>query len=211
MQQFLQQYAAALRIVRVEGFCLTAQADVRCMCIARRIAIAFNQALTETDLPKCFKEAHVTFTTPSILTVDDDEAACGKAVYLMEPYLPGAWRKWLQNDGSILSARSIPALLEAFVHFSYHKSRQEAFADGGLMVLDLQGCLVQNAAPEPAHSCFQLTDPSISTAAADPSFQFGETNHGMEAIGRFMDGHDCSEICSALGLEPRDASTSPAS
>ncbi len=189
---------------------LALQADVRCMCIANRIADAFNQALAKSNLPKCFKEAQITFSTPSIVVIPDDEAACGKAVYLMEPHLAGTWAKWLQNDGSTLTGRQLPALLEAFVHFSYSSTRQEAFFDGGLMVLDLQGCLVYKTTPESVCACFTLTDPSISTAAADPSLHFGETNHSMEAIHRFMHAHQCSEICEALDLNQADA-VSPSS
>ena len=180
------------------------QADVRCMCIARRIADAFNCALARTSLPKSLKEAKVVFNVPSIVTVADSEAACGKAAYLLEPHLAGKWCKWLQNDGSPLSGRKLPALLEAFVHFSYRKSQQESFFEGGLMVLDLQGCLVQKSAPGPACSRFQLTDPSISTAAEDSHSQFGETNQGKTAIKKFLDVHKCSKICRALWLDMED-------
>ncbi|KAK9865009.1 hypothetical protein WJX84_003219 [Apatococcus fuscideae] len=167
------------------------EADVRCMCIANRIADGFNQALRQTSLPKCFKEARVTFNVPSIMTVPDDDAACGKAVYLLEPHLPGEWRKWLQNDGSTFPGRDVPALLEAFVHYSYHDSRSDGDVKIRLMVLDLQGNLTQNRGPGPACSCFQLTDPSISTVADDT--RFGETNHGIEGIHKFLHGHQCSE------------------
>lgn len=176
------------------------QVDVRCMCIAKRIADAFNLALARTTLPKSIKQARITFGVPSIVTVPDAEAGPGKAVYLMEPYLPGEWKKWLQNDGSTFADRKVPALLEAFVHYSYTRTRQEGLPKGGLMVLDLQGSLTQNCASGQACSNFQLTDPSISTGADDPGLEFGETNHGMEAIRRFLDSHECSEICQALSL-----------
>ena len=178
------------------------QVDVRCMCIAKRIADAFNQELAQTNLPKSIKEARVTFSVPSIVSVPDIEAEPGTAVYLMEPHLPGEWKKWLQNDGSMFADRKVPALLEAFVHYSYAQTREEALLKGGLMILDLQGSLTQTCGSGQACSNFQLTDPSISTAVDDLAVDFGETNHGMNGISRFLDSHKCSEICQALGLAP---------
>ncbi|KAK9834648.1 hypothetical protein WJX74_006615 [Apatococcus lobatus] len=176
------------------------EVDVRCLCIAKRIADAFNKALTQTSLPKSIREARITYSIPSIVSAPDSEVDSGRVVYLMEPHLPGEWKKWLQNDGSMFADRKVPALLEAFVHYSYHKTRKEALLQGGLMILDLQGSLMQNCGHGQACSNFQLTDPSISTGMDDPDADFGETNHGIDGINRFLDSHECSEICRALGL-----------
>jgi len=88
------------------------------------------------------------------------------------------------------SAMSMQAgLPEAFSHFTWDYTKK-------LMVLDIQGVLVEN--PH-GGGMFYLTDPAISSV--DKSF--GATDLGQQAINNFLESHSCTTACNTVKLEAK--------
>jgi len=83
--------------------------------------------------------------------------------------------------------------LHAFSHFSYVRS------GGRLMVVDLQGSLVQ----DDGQRTYVLTDPAIhqerDNRRGGLQFkvrrQFGRTDRGREGMKAFFETHECNDIC----------------
>ena len=108
--------------------------------------------------------------------------------YLMEPIIQPFY-KYTNNAGWINdSACTSIQMLEAFCHYTYHKS------GGNLLVCDLQGLFKVNR-----HAFFKsryiLTDPAICSRKR----QFGPTDLGEKGIESFFANHVCNKFCRKYG------------
>jgi len=127
----------------------------------------------------------LSFTEVSVL-LDENK------VYCMEPFLPGDFTKYNNNDGAVADPEQDEACdinifnaAQAFSHYSYFVSK------GVCMIVDLQG--VRNTLTDPAmHSMFG-SDPPIPTDCMSLGM-----NH-------FFVNHDCNDICSRMKLPPHPA------
>ncbi|CAJ1038347.1 Alpha-kinase family, putative [Leishmania shawi] len=118
-----------------------------------------------------------------------------EVMFVMEPMLSGRFTKYNSNYGEIYREDKKAALTsteakrrtqifeaaEAFSHFTLVES------GGSMLVCDLQGV-----------NDF-LTDPQIHT---EDGKGLGMGNMGQEGIDKWIEKHDCNEICRALGLQP---------
>jgi hypothetical protein len=96
---------------------------------------------------------------------------------LILPYL-----KFTSNNGWI-SDEQAGLALEAFTHFTYHRS------GGSLIVCDLQGRWRKAGPNRPRR--YELSDPAICSR----SRSFGPTDLGEKGIDSFFCNHSCNEFC----------------
>ncbi|KAG5465038.1 hypothetical protein GH5_08558 [Leishmania sp. Ghana 2012 LV757] len=118
-----------------------------------------------------------------------------EVMFVMEPMLSGRFTKYNSNYGETYREDKKAALTsaeakrrteifeaaEAFSHFTLVES------GGSMLVCDLQGV-----------NDF-LTDPQIHT---EDGKGLGMGNMGQEGIDKWVEKHECNEICSALGFQP---------
>eukprot|EP00794_Sanderia_malayensis_P020815 gene20815-22858_t len=105
----------------------------------------------------------------------------------IEIFIPGMFRKYVNNTGDIVTNDGSEAALKAetFAHYTYFASKKH------LMVLDLQGC------------DFSLCDPEIASTElydADQQINFCAGNLTIQAIRNFLSQHVCNEYCRMLKL-----------
>eukprot|EP00111_Clytia_hemisphaerica_P008671 TCONS_00025364-protein len=108
----------------------------------------------------------------------------------VEPYVPGKFIKYINNDGEIGKSKVNKLFYdkaEALAHFSYQES------DEKLMLLDIQG------------SGLTLYDPEIATAdefvdTKGERFFCGGNLNG-EAMDLFLHNHRCNIYCKLVSLE----------
>lgn len=107
----------------------------------------------------------------------------------VEPYVPGKFIKYINNDGEIGKSKVNKLLYdkaEALAHFSYHES------DEKLMLLDIQG------------SGLTLYDPEIATAEEFVGLEgeryFCGGNLNGEAMDLFFEKHRCNIYCKLVSL-----------
>ncbi|GET93553.1 myosin heavy chain kinase a-like protein [Leishmania tarentolae] len=140
------------------------------------------------SIPEPFQKQRTGFF--SYKTQDTDEV-----MFVMEPMLSGRFTKYNSNYGetyreekkaSLTSSEAkrrteIFEAAEAFSHFTLVES------GGSMLVCDLQG----------VHDF--LTDPQIHTVDGKG---LGMGNMGQEGIDKWIEKHECNEICRSLGLQP---------
>ena len=111
----------------------------------------------------------------------------GDEVVFIEPFLPGEFEKYVNNDGNVLDNEcEIGLKAQAFVHFSYVVFDKQA------LVLDVQGCN------------FSMTDAEIATStitSVGNTGLFCGGNFREEGIARFFEQHTCNDYCRLLELE----------
>ncbi|KAL0215170.1 hypothetical protein P9112_007354 [Eukaryota sp. TZLM1-RC] len=134
------------------------------------VASQFADAFNERNPPK-----KVSFLPCFVLELCDRP---GRPLCNVESYAEGVFRKHNNNYGFVDKQcnRSTP---QAFSHFTYHASNNE------LLVVDIQG--VENI----------FTDPQIHSVAGN---DFGLGNLGKNGMKRFLESHQCNEICQYLEL-----------
>jgi len=135
-----------------------------------------------------------------ILVTRGDVMVVRNQTYLVEPWIR-YFEKFTSNNGWILSKDDNPyawkvELLEAFCHFTYHKS------GGQLIVCDLQGRYKHNDFSK-KRCRFELTDPAICSRRRS----YGPTDMGEKGIETFFYHHVCNRFCNVDGQQwarPRD-------
>ncbi|CAG9584003.1 myosin heavy chain kinase a-like protein [Leishmania major strain Friedlin] len=119
----------------------------------------------------------------------------GEVMFVMEPMLSGKFTKYNSNYGETYREDKKAALTssearrrteifeaaETFSHFTLVES------GGSMLVCDLQG----------VNDFF--TDPQIHT---EDGKGLGMGNMGQEGIDKWIEKHECNDICRALGLQP---------
>ncbi len=103
---------------------------------------------------------------------------------VVEPYIPGVFKKWLSNAGWV-NTEEITTSLPAFTHWTWVET------GGQLIVCDLQGVKDVNGVPG-----YTLTDPAINSLTSS----YGITDLGPGGIGQFFTTHTCNDICRNLGI-----------
>jgi hypothetical protein len=101
-------------------------------------------------------------------------------LYSGEPYIAGQYIKHSDNFGWVNTdaARGTP---HAFSHFTYEASNRQ------LVIVDMQGV-----------NDF-YTDPQIHTLDRNA---FGDGNLGFAGLWTFLETHECTSVCEAVGLFP---------
>ena len=110
-------------------------------------------------------------------------------LYLVEPLIR-YFKKYTSNNGWIANKYSGDVAgwevdaMEAFTHYTYHKS------GGQLIVCDLQGRYRHDRYSK-KKSRFELTDPAICSR----SRSYGPTDLGEKGIETFFANHTCNKFC----------------
>jgi hypothetical protein len=101
-----------------------------------------------------------------------------RLIFCLEPFLPGEYKKFNNNNGYVSSsaARCTP---QTFSHVTYH------FSGGAVMVTDIQG--VGNI----------FTDPQIHSLDGK---EYGRGNLGERGMRKFLDSHTCTQLCAFFNL-----------
>ena len=97
---------------------------------------------------------------------------------IIEENLGLDFKEFIEKDGT--SVLIDPTSLDAFVHYSYHKS------GGKLVVVGLRGVEVENG--------YKLTCPVIHSYGQI----YGETDRGEEGIIKAFEHHRCTNMCYAM-------------
>lgn len=112
--------------------------------------------------------------------------------YLVEPLIR-YYEKYTSNTGWIGNTdRWQVRCLEAFSHYSYHRS------GGEMLICDIQG-RYRNNRYNPSKSRFELADPAICSR----NRRFGPTDLGEKGIDSFFANHVCNEFCNNNWARPR--------
>ena len=131
------------------------------------------------------------FVSPSLFLtkMSDSKWKC----FFVEPYIKGDFKKFNNNGGYVFKAPSemelasrISDALQAFSHYSWHKSQHK------ILVCDLQGVMTEKGA--------LLTDPSIHSCTED--LFYGSTDLQSPGMDTFFTSHKCNRVCKAMKLEP---------
>ena len=102
---------------------------------------------------------------------------------IVEDYIPGEFKKWLNNYGYVSPEVSFAKAMPAFAHWSWW------YTNGEKMVADLQGVR--------SDSEYTLTDPVLMSGTANGK-TYGCTDTGVEGIAMFFMNHKCNEFCNNL-------------
>ncbi|XP_077863452.1 alpha-protein kinase vwkA-like [Saccoglossus kowalevskii] len=111
----------------------------------------------------------------------------GEPYYTIEKFLPGKFKKYLNNNGvAAKDGGVITDKMCSFAHWCYQKY------SGRILLLDLQGV------------DYTLTDVAIATwelfDEGTHDILFGMDNISRQAIVTFSKDHSCSEYCAFLNL-----------
>lgn len=146
--------------------------------VAENLAQEFNKlaaqrrAKTDDGQP-----ISIAFLTSSVVRAEREG---GYEPVAVEPYLPGEYRKFNDNQGN---TEIESAIVEAFCYFTYINSNKL------MVVTDIQGV-----------GTF-YTDPQIHTFDGTG---FGAGNMGPQGIERWLRGHTHNLVCEQLGLPSPD-------
>jgi Alpha-kinase family len=105
--------------------------------------------------------------------------------YLVEPLIR-YFQKYTSNNGWIADAGWEGEAMEAFSHYTYHKS------GGNMIVCDLQGRYRHDFRND-SRCRFELTDPAVCSR----SRSYGVTDMGEKGIESFFANHVCNQFCSS--------------
>lgn len=154
------------------------ESEAQTQMVAEDYAQQFNKLCASKGLSHC-----LAFVPVSVVRLRSEQAGPGapEETYSIEPYLPGEYVKYSDNDGHT-EVESDTAM--AFSYFTHHVS------GGALVITDIQGV-----------GTF-YTDPQIHTLDGQG---FGAGNLGERGIERFLRSHRHSLLCEQLGLPSQDA------
>ena len=145
--------------------------------VAEDYSQQFNKLAASKGLPQ-----RLGFVPVSVVDIPASQRGEPDETYSFEPYLPGEYVKYNDNDGH---AEVEDETASAFCFFTYHVS------GGALVITDIQGV-----------GSF-YTDPQIHTIDGEG---FGAGNLGERGIERYLLMHRHSLLCEQLGLPNPDAS-----
>jgi len=145
--------------------------------VAENHAQDFNKLCAEKGLQTRYS---IAFLPASVVRTERDGENGQYEPLAMEPYLPGEYRKFNDNNGHTETESDV---VNAFCYFTYIHSNKL------MVVTDIQGV-----------GTF-YTDPQIHTFDGEG---FGAGNMGQEGIERWLRGHTHNLICEQLGLPSPD-------
>jgi hypothetical protein len=112
----------------------------------------------------------------------------GDSFFSLEPFIPGNYVKFNNNNGFVDKALEIShPLMQTFSHFTY------SYSKGLVMVTDVQGVVESDGN-------YKLTDPAIHTADSSTCLK-DPTNLGRDGMAAFFATHVCNSFCRALSLK----------
>lgn len=148
--------------------------------VAEDYAQQFNKLCASKGLSHC-----LAFVPVSVVRLrsesEQDDGGEEEETFSIEPFLPGEYVKYSDNDGHTETEDEASS---AFSFFSHHVS------GGALVITDIQGV-----------GTF-YTDPQIHTLDGQG---FGAGNLGERGIRRFLQSHRHGLLCEKLGLPSPDA------
>ena len=148
---------------------------------SQRLARNFNK-FSGTNYPISFTEVSVYQVTKQ----SDPNATPKLNEYvIVEDYIPGNFKKWLNNYGSVSPEVSFAKAMPAFAHWSWW------YTKGDKMIADLQG--VRSDHPPK----YTLTDPVLMSGTVNGR-RYGCTDTGVEGIAMFFINHECNDFCDSL-------------
>ena len=145
---------------------------------SQKLAENFNQYLN-SDRPISFTEISVYIITKQ---PNPTRPKLNEHV-IVEDYIPGEFKKWLNNYGYVSDEVSFALSMPAFAHWSWW------YTNGEKMIADLQGVRSDKA--------YTLTDPVLMSGSVDGR-RYGCTDTGVEGIAMFFLNHQCNSFCNAL-------------
>ncbi|XP_060069385.1 uncharacterized protein LOC132549458 [Ylistrum balloti] len=146
---------------------------------------AFAAEFKNIAFPQCFMttiETVSTFNRQFKMSDGHNRKLRKNEIAVFESYIDGRFQTFINEDGVIQNG--CPEYLEAFCHYTYHKSR------GKLIVTGLKGVKTNDK--------FQLTAPIIHSLTGT----FGSDDCGKEAIFKFFLGHTCKSSCKTSWRHP---------
>ena len=156
---------------------LSARGEAMTQMVAEDYSQQFNKLAASKGLPQ-----RLGFVPVSVVDIPASQRGEPDETCSFEPYLPGEYVKYNDNDGH---AEVEDETASAFCFFTYHVS------GGALVITDIQGV-----------GSF-YTDPQIHTIDGEG---FGAGNLGERGIERYLLMHRHSLLCEQLGLPNPDAS-----
>jgi Alpha-kinase family len=119
-----------------------------------------------------------------LITKGDVKQTSDGTMYLIEPFIR-YFCKFTSNNGYInREAGWEGQAMEAFTHYTYHKS------GGSLIVCDLQGRYRLDTFKK--NRCrFELTDPAVCSRTK----KYGPTDLGEKGIESVFANHQCNQFC----------------
>lgn len=145
---------------------------------SQKLAEGFNK-YSKTNYP-------IKFTDVNILIVTQQAANATPKLneyVVVEDYIPGQFKKWLNNYGYISDEVSFAKSMPAFAHWSWWHT------GGEKMIADLQGVRSDDG--------YTLTDPVLMSGSVNGR-RYGCTDTGVEGIAMFFLNHKCNDFCSSL-------------
>ncbi len=111
----------------------------------------------------------------------------GEECFTIEEFVPGNFRKFVNNDGSMCDINyedEIDLKAGCLAHFSYEKTNKE------LILLDIQGC------------DHKMIDPEIASAELthQNEYLFTTGNLSTFAMEKFCQSHRCNRYCTLIKL-----------
>jgi hypothetical protein len=146
---------------------------------SQKLAGGFNK-YSRTNYPINFTDISI----PKITTQRSPNATPKLNEYvIVEDYIPGEFKKWLNNYGYVSDEVSFALSMPAFAHWSWW------YTNGEKMIADLQGVR--------GDMNYTLTDPVLMSGSADGG-RYGCTDMGVEGIILFFYNHKCNSLCDNL-------------
>ena len=145
---------------------------------SQKLAEGFNK-YSRTNYP-------IQFTDVNILRVTRQSGNATPKLneyVVVEDYIPGQFKKWLNNYGYISDEVSFAKSMPAFAHWSWWHT------GGEKMIADLQGVRSDDG--------YTLTDPVLMSGSVNGK-RYGCTDTGVEGITMFFFNHKCNDFCSSL-------------
>lgn len=141
---------------------------------ARDYAIALSESFCK-DFEACTGTAlRLSFLRCETVLIDD-------VWHIREEYLDGDWKKWVHAKGETLDADPI---IDALAHHTWK--------GGHALLLDLQGVVKDGV--------YTLTDACVTLRDPNERKWFTSSNHGEQAIQKFLMSHQCNNYCELLKL-----------
>ncbi len=145
---------------------------------AQRLAKEFNK-YSKTNYPISFTDVNV----QKVIQSQPNSTPKLNEYVIVEDYVPGEFKKWLNNYGYVSDEVSFAIAMPAFAHWSWW------YTNGEKMIADLQGVR--------GDMKYTLTDPVLMSGSVNGR-RYGCTDTGVEGIAMFFLNHKCNSFCNTL-------------
>ena len=151
---------------------------------AQELAVKFSQYIIKypTTITKSLSFTDI-YVLQVIRNPDPNTRPLLNEYVIVEDYIPGEFKKWINNYGFVSKEVSSALYMPAFAHWSW------CYTKGERMIADLQGVRSDRG--------YTLTDPVLMSGTVNGQM-YGCTDTGVEGIAMFFFNHKCNELCSNL-------------